>query len=148
MNKIFIYFLSSLFVIHTVYHFHIRDTLIFKAKLTKGMMVLLVVIPTIFLGLAYSVGNGLMENVVLALVASLFMVSQILGRGIGEAGIYYWSNYGMNRLAKWEKIEKINFDYDKNHLEKIRFASYACYPDQYYHSEDVRKIKEYIQRRM
>lgn len=148
MNKIFVYGLSILFVFNAIYHYYIRHQCIYLAKLTKGMVAVLAIIPIVFLSLAYTVGNGLMENVILSVGASLSMISQIAGRGISEKGIYYWTKTGLNRLAKWEDIEKLHFDKSKCHLEKIRFTSYACYPDQYYQSEKVKEIYDYIQKRI
>ena len=148
MNKIFVYGLSILFVSNAIYHLSIWYQCIYLARLTKGMVAVVVIIPIVFLSLAYTVGNGLIENVILTLVASLSMISQVAGRGISEKGIYYWTKTGLNRLAKWEDIKQLHFDQSKSHLEKIRFSSYARYPDQYYQSEKVEEIYDYIQRRI
>lgn len=148
MNKALIYLLSVILFLNTIYHFRIRQKCIYLAQLTKGMAVVLVIIPIVFLSLAYIVGNGLEENVVVAVAVSSSMISRIVGRGISEEGIYYWTKTGVNRLASWENIKKVDVNHSKNRVEKIRFQNYARYMDQYYPAKDIRKIDEYIQRRI
>lgn len=148
MNTLFIYLLSFLLFANAIYHFWIRQECIYVAQLTKGMKGIALMIPIIFLGLAYSVGNGLVENMLVALAASLSMISRIVGQGISEKGIYYWTRTGVNRLARWEAIQKVNINYSRHRLEKIRLETYASYPNQLYRAEEFQKIAEDIQRRI
>lgn len=148
MSKILTYLVSIVLIINAIYHFHVRQKCIYLAKLTKGMIIVLIIIPVVFLGLAYFVGDGLVENVLVAIAVSLSMIAQITGQGISEEGIYYWTKTGVNRLARWETIKKVDINRSKNRLEKIRLQTYAQYPNQLYPANDIEEIHEFIQRRI
>ena len=104
--------------------------------------------------MAYFVGNGSWSNYLLAILASLFIISTIVSQGFGERGIYYLEHMvsrSIVRLAKWEEIKDIKIDSDKNKLESFKFKNKprrpTIFPDQYYSSEAISKIKEYASTR-
>ena len=142
----FIIFLlfTFIFIAISIYQFRIRKICIYSVKLTKPRVVLLIAVPLIFLGLAYYVGDKSWENYLLAISASLFIISGILGEGISKKGIYFrptGATMMIIRLAKWEDIKDIKINDDKNKLESFRFKTETVFPDQYYNSEDILGIK-------
>lgn len=131
----------------TIYHFRIWIKCIYPVKITKPRAVLLGIIPIVFISMAYYLGGNSWDSYLLAISASLFMVSGILGEGISKKGIYYrplGAGGQIKRLAKWKDIKDIKIDIDKNKLESFKFKSETIFPDQYYDSKDIDKINKYI----
>lgn len=123
----------------------------YPIKLTKPRIGLIVITLLVFIGMAYFVGNGSWSNYLLAILASLFIISTIVSQGISERGIYHLElrvSGQIVRLSKWEEIKDIKIDSDKNKLESFKYKDKprrpTIFPDQYYSSEAISKIKEYI----
>lgn len=147
-NQIVIYWILLLFFTSvSLYNFIIRKQCIYTVKLTKTRSVLLVIIPLVFLGMAYYVGENSWYKYLLAISASTLLVSQIVGEGIHKKGIYYHRGQRIiASLTKWEDIKDIKIDINNNKLKSFTNTKIRTriYPDQYYSSRDIDKIKEFI----
>ena len=139
---LFLFFTSISF-----YNFKIRKECIYPVKLTKPRAILILIIPLIFLGLTYSVGHKSWLKYLLAVSASLLIISRVVGEGIHEEGIYYHSGGRiLATLAKWEDIKDIEIDINKNQLKSFTNTRIKAriYPDQYYSCEDINYISKYL----
>lgn len=133
-----------------IYHFIIRKRCTYPVKLTKPRAILLIIISPVFLAMAYYLGKNSVFKYLLAISASLFVISGAIGQGISERGIYYrplGSAGQIIRLAKWEDIKNVKIDINKSKLEKFTYKSDSIYPDQYYDSKYINKINKYIQQK-
>lgn len=91
-NQVVVYLLLFLFFTSvSFYNFIIRKQCIFPVKLTKPRAILILIIPLIFFGLAYNVGDKSWLKYILVVSASLLIISRVVGEGIHEKGIYYHS---------------------------------------------------------
>ncbi len=143
--------LLLIFAGSSIYNFKIRKQCIYSAKLTKPRFIIVLVIPMVFLGLAYFVSDGSWRDYIIAILAGLFVISSMMGEGINEKGIYYTSSgtgTRFVRLAKWEDLEDINLNLNKNKLESFKLKTGTIFPDQYYHSKDIDKIAKYIKKNL
>lgn len=139
-------FLLLIFVFSagSIYHFRIRKQCIYPVKLTKPRVILLIIISLVFLAMAYYLGGNSWDKYLLAISASLFIISGVLGQGVSEKGIYYRPLGAASliiRLAKWECIKNIKINAAQNKLESFRFKTETVFPDQYYNSQDILEIK-------
>lgn len=146
-NQIMLYWILLLFFVSiSLYNFIIRKQCIYPVKLTKPRAVLSIIIPLVFLAMAYYLGENSRDNYLLAISASTLLISRIVGEGIHEKGIYYHKGKRIvATLAKWEDIKDVKIDFNKNKLERFKLKSRTIYPDQYYSSEDIDRIKKFIE---
>lgn len=134
-----------------LYNLKIWKQSIFSVKLTKVRAIISIILPLLFIGIPYFTGENSLKNYVLAVLASLFIISAMVGEGIHERGIYYHPsgiNFLFAKLVKWEEIKDIELDINKSKLESIKLKTRTIFPDQYYHSKDVDEISEYLQLRI
>lgn len=147
-KEVILYWVLLLFFTSiSFYNFKIRKECIYPVKLTKPRAILILIIPLIFLGLTYSVGHKSWLKYLLAVSASLLIISRVVGEGIHEEGIYYHSGRRiLATLAKWEDIKDIEIDINKNQLKSFTNTriKVRIYPDQYYSCEDINYISKYL----
>lgn len=147
-KEVILYWVLLLFFTSiSFYNFKIRKECIYPVKLTKPRAILILIIPLIFLGLTYSVGHESWLKYLLAVSASLLIISRVVGEGIHEEGIYYHSGRRiLATLAKWEDIKDIEIDINKNQLKSFTNTriKVRIYPDQYYSCEDINYISKYL----
>lgn len=143
--------LILVFSVGIIYNFRIRIKCIYPVRLTKPRAVLLAIIPMVLLAMAYYLGQNSWDNYLLAVSASLFLISRILGEGISKRGIYYrllGTGSQIMRLAKWEDIKDVKVNIKKNKIESFKYKpklkAETIFPDQYYNSKDIDKISKYI----
>ena len=119
-NQVIIYFILLLaFSFGGIYDFIIGKQCIYTAMLTKPRAILLIIISIILFSIAY-IGGNLWYNYLLVISAIVFVISGVVGEGIHERGIYYRHLGGsLMRLAKWEYIENIKINTNKNKLESF-----------------------------
>ncbi|MBC8590050.1 hypothetical protein [Wansuia hejianensis] len=144
-NQIAVYFLLLLiFVSGSIYNFRIRRQCIYRVRLTKPRIIILIIASLIFCAIAY-IGGNLWENYLIAISASVFIISGVVGEGIHEKGIYYQYGRGiLVRLARWKDIKDIKIDTNKNKLKSFKINTLTIFANQYYSSEDINKINKYI----
>ncbi len=144
-GKIAVYGLLLLaFILGSIYHLKIRKECIYTVRLTRPRIIISTIAPLIFGFIAY-IGGNLWYYYILALIATIFVISGVVGEGIHEKGIYYRGTRGLIILAKWEDIEDIKIDTNNSKLQSFRHKSTRIYPDQYYSQEDITEIKEYVE---
>lgn len=133
-----------------IYHYRIRKQCIYSVKLTKPRALIIVITFLIFLAMAYYVGDRHWSKYLIAISASMFITSGVLGEGISQRGIYY-RPLGTRRLmalAKWEEIKDIRIDANKNKLESFKLKTQTIFPGQYYSSKDIDEINKYIEKKI
>lgn len=145
-EQIFNLLLIFLFTIGSLHNFKMRKECIYNEKITKPMIIVIAIIPLIFLCIAYFTGNSL-KHYIVSISASIFFISGVIGQGINEKGIYYrpiGKASVLIRLAKWEDIDDIKIDINKNKLESFKFKTTRVYQEQYYNQQDINEIKKLI----
>lgn len=144
-NQIIIYFILFIsFISGSIHNFSIYKQCIYPVKLTKPKKIILIIVFLVLCGIAY-IGGNLWQNYLLVISAILFLISGIVGEGIHERGIYYILGRGLLvRLAKWEDIKGIKMDTDKSKLEGFKLKRKTIVLNQYYNSEDINEINDYI----
>lgn len=147
-KEVIVYWTLSVFFISiSFYNFRIRKQCIYPVKLTKPRAILIIIIPLIFLCIAYNVGYNSWLKYLLAISASILIISRVIGEGIHEKGIYYHSGKRIiATLAKWEDIKDIEIDMNKNQLKSFTNTKIRkkIYPDQYYRPEYMNEISKYL----
>lgn len=145
-NQLVIYLILLLtFIVGSIYNFRIRKQCIYSIKLTKSRHIVLLIIPLIFLIIVYYIGRNSWDNYILAVSASIFVISAGLGEGIHERGIYYHPPgiILLAKLAKWEDIRDSELDINENKLKSFKIKTTTMFVDQYY-SKYINEINEYI----
>jgi len=137
--------LLLVFIVGSIYNFRIRKQCVYSIKLTKSRLIILIIIPLIFLSIAYYIGRNSWNNYILAISAGIFVISAGVGEGIHERGIYYHPPgiILLAKLAKWEDIRDSELDINKNKLKSFKIKTTTMFADQYY-SKDINEINEYI----
>ena len=147
VNQVAVYLIMLLiFISGSIYHFRIRKECIYPVKLTKSRTIISIITLLIFCAIAYIGGNS-PKNYPIAISASIFIISGIVGEGIHEKGIYYrplGKGGLLMQLAKWEDIKNVKIDANKNKLESFKLKTITIFPDQHYNSKDIEKINKYI----
>lgn len=144
-EKILFILLLLLFIGGSVYNFKVRLDCAYPVRITKPRLILIIIIPLVFFVIAY-VGGNTLSNYLLVMAASLLLISAIVGEGIHEKGIYYYSGKRLlAKLAKWEDLKEIETDGEK--IKSFKHKKMTRYPDQYYRSEELYEIKQYIKER-
>ena len=147
-NEIILYWVLLLFFTSvSFYNFRIRSQCIYAVRITKPRAILILITPLVFLGMAYSVGDKSWLKYLLAISASLLIISRVVGEGIHEKGIYYHSgNRIIATLVKWEDIKDVEIDMSKNQIKSFTNTriKVRIYPDQYYSCEDINYISKYL----
>ncbi|MCR1900101.1 hypothetical protein NSA47_14120 [Irregularibacter muris] len=135
------------FIAGSIYHFRIRRQCIHPIRLTKPRMILSSIILFIFCFIAY-IGGNVWHYYILALAGAVFIISGVVAEGIHEKGIYYGGVHGIHlkRLAKWEDIEDIKIDTQKNKLQSFKLKTTTIYPGQFYSSQAIHEIKKLLKR--
>lgn len=142
-NPIYIILLLS-FVVGSYYNLEIRKQSIYNIKLTKTMIALLAISVGVLLVLAYIGGNTL-KTYLLGISASVLIVSGVSAQGIHRSGIYHLYGRGiLPKLAKWEDIESLDIDKEKNKLKSLRIETKTMGVNQYYSPEAIGKLNEYL----
>lgn len=132
--------LSIIFIIGIYYNFKIRKQCTYSTRLTKPRLIIILIIPLIFLSVAYFASDGRLASYILAVLGSIFVISPVLAEGINEKGIYcpaLGTKSMFVRLAKWEDIDDFKLNENKGKLESIKLKTRTIFPDQYYHSENI-----------
>lgn len=113
-KEVTVYFILLLtFTIGSIYNFRIRKQSIYPVRPTKPRVIIMILSPLIFLSILYYINENFWGNYVLAILASVFIISAIVGEGIHEEGIYYHSsgiNFLFAKLVKWEDIRDMELD--------------------------------------
>ncbi len=110
------------------------------------MIIILMFSALTLFTITYIAGNT-WYNYILALSASIFLISGTLSQGFNEKGIYYLYGRGiLVRLAKWEDIKDIKIDRNKNKLLSFKLKTLTMIVNQYYGSEDIDMLNEYMEK--
>ena len=131
----------------SIYSFIIRQKVIYRPKITKISAVVLTITPLLFLGMAYYIGEKSWSKYPIAILGATLLILGATSEGISQKGIYYIPLGGsiLKRLAKWEDIKNIKIDSNKNKLESFKHKTVTIFTAQYYKSEEINEIKEYIE---
>lgn len=138
-----------IFIMGSTYHFRIRAKSIYPIKMTKKRVIISIIVLCGFYFVAF-IGGNQPGFYVIATMPAIYIISGAVAEGISERGIYY-RPLGVSghliRLAKWADIKNVKFDLDKSKLESFKLKTETIFPDQCYNSEDINKIKKYIERK-
>ena len=146
-NQILVYFVLLLsFIAGSLYNFIKRNQCNYHAKIRRSMIIILMFSALTLFTITYIAGNT-WYNYILALSASIFLISGTLSQGFNEKGIYYLYGRGiLVRLAKWEDIKDIKIDRNKNKLLSFKLKTLTMIVNQYYGSEDIDMLNEYMEK--
>lgn len=144
-KKILIYLLVLIsFAAGSIYNLKKRKECVYNIKVRKPIAIILVMSTLILLFIAY-IGGNRWDNYLLSLSASIFLISGVISGGIHEKGIYYLYGRGiLVRLGRWEEIKDVKFEEEKNKLKSFKIKTLTIFPNQYYNSKDMDRIREYI----
>ena len=81
------------------------------------------------------------------ILATTLLIFAVTSEGISEKGIYCATLGGgiLKHLAKWEDIKTIKINPNNNKLESFKHKTITIFTAQYYKSEEINEIKEYIE---
>lgn len=139
--------LLLIFTCGSIYNFTIRKQCTYPIRLMRSRAIIILIASVIFLGMAYFVSDGSWYNYILAILASIFITSSILGEGVHRKGIYFYpigKKSFFSRLAKWQDVKDVKLDTNKNKLESFKVKTTTIFPNQYYSAEDIEEIDKYI----
>lgn len=102
VKEVTVYFILLLtFTIGSIYNFRIRKQSIYPVRPTKPRVIIMILSPLIFVSIPYFINENSWGNYILSILGGVFIISQIIGVGIHEKGIYYHS-IGINfHLYNW-----------------------------------------------
>lgn len=147
-KEVFLYILFCIiFMGGTIYNFACGRKTIYRTKITKGHLAIIIIIPLIFLAIAYFAGAGNPANYVLVLLGSTFALSPIFGQGIYDKGIYHLGSGGRSsfvRLSLWEDLVDYELDMEEAKLKMVKTKGRTLFPNQYYDLENIHEINQYI----
>lgn len=134
------------FVLGSIYNLRIRKQCIYRVRLTKPRTIVLIIISLAFCSIAY-IGGNTWDNYTIAVSASVFIISGVVGEGIHERGIYYQYGRGvLVRLAKWKDIKDIKININENKLKSFKINTLTIFANQYYSSEDINNINKWLEK--
>ncbi|WP_440895723.1 hypothetical protein ACS127_14400 [Amphibacillus sp. Q70] len=142
--------LFALFISISVHNFRVRIQCIYPVTVTKTGVIIIIVVSLVFLSIAYYVDSSFVQpwlRYLLSISASFLVISRVVGEGIHERGIYYYPGRRIiATLVKWEDIENIEMDRNKNRLISFRNITKrkTIYPNHYYRQEDMAAIEKNI----
>lgn len=143
-NQLGVYILIfSAFTGGSIYNIRISKQNIYSVKLRIAIILILISASIIFFAIGYIGGNS-WDNYLLVFSGILLIISSVKAQGIHKEGIYYRARGVLIRLAKWEDIKDIKIDINKNMLKSFKINTLTIFANQYYSSEDIKKIEEYI----
>ncbi len=146
-NQLLVYFVLLLsFIAGSLYNFIKRNQCNYHAKIRRSMIIILMFSALTLFTITYIAGNT-WYNYILSLSASIFLISGTLSQGFNRRGIYYLYGRGiLVRLAKWEDIKDIKIDRNKNKLLSFKLKTLTMIVNQYYGSEDIDMLNEYMEK--
>ena len=131
----------------SIYGFIISKKIIYHPKITKTSVVVLIITPILLLGMAQYIGYKSWTKYPMIILATTLLIFAVTSEGISEKGIYCATLGGgiLKHLAKWEDIKTIKINPNNNKLESFKHKTITIFTAQYYKSEEINEIKEYIE---
>jgi len=81
--------LSLIFIVISIYNFKIGKESLYSTRLTKPRLIVILLIPLVFISIAYFSSDGRVVDYILLILGSVFVISPLFAEGIHEKGIYH-----------------------------------------------------------